>query len=164
MHKTKSIIKNLVPILVMIGLIPLVQNDYLLTLIYVVIILVLLKIKHHHGDFLVLFFGFIFMTISEYLFISTGVETFIRHSLFGIMPLWLPFLWAYGFVVMKRCLEIIKTYSELVKYSFAFRLNKDYIDLRKGKRGCHECLWRNRHDVQRNRAGSLVRVGGWGLA
>ncbi len=47
------------------------------------------------------------MIISEYLFIKTGVETFTRNSLFGLMPLWLPFLWAYAFVVIKRAIKIL---------------------------------------------------------
>lgn len=49
------------------------------------------------------------MLISEYFFISTGVEIFLRHSLFGIMPVWLPVLWAYGFVVISRSLKILET-------------------------------------------------------
>lgn len=53
-------------------------------------------------------FGFIIMTISEYIFISTGVETFTRNSFLGLMPLWLPFLWAYGFVLISRNVEIIR--------------------------------------------------------
>jgi hypothetical protein len=56
---------------------------------------------------LLLGFGFIFMTLSEYLFISTGVEVFERDSLFGLMPLWLPFLWGYGFVVIKRSSDLL---------------------------------------------------------
>ena len=47
------------------------------------------------------------MIISEAIFISTGVETFIRNSLFGLMPLWLPFLWGYCFVAMKRAIKIL---------------------------------------------------------
>ena len=47
------------------------------------------------------------MIVSEYLFISTGVETFNRNSLFGLMPLWLPFLWGYAFVVMKRVIVVL---------------------------------------------------------
>jgi hypothetical protein len=47
------------------------------------------------------------MFASEYFFISTGVETFARNSLFGLMPLWLPFLWAYAFVVIKRAVIIL---------------------------------------------------------
>lgn len=91
----------------MIGLIPLVQNDYFLTIIYVAIITISLLIKREHRDFFFLIFGFFVMIVSEYIFVSTGVETFTRNSLFGLMPLWLPFLWAYGFLAMKRAIVIL---------------------------------------------------------
>jgi hypothetical protein len=102
-----EMILNIIPILVMIVLIPYVKNDYTLTVIYLVIIAVSLLIKRTKNDFLFLGFGFVIMLASEYLFISTGVETFERNSLFGIMPLWLPFLWSYAFVVMKRVITIL---------------------------------------------------------
>jgi len=91
----------------MIGLIPLIANDYLLTIMYMFIICISLLMKRTPNDFLMLGFGFVIMLVSEYLFISTGVETFERNTLFGLMPLWLPFLWAYGFVAIKRSTEIL---------------------------------------------------------
>lgn len=96
-----------VPVILMIGLIPLVQNDYVLTLVYAMIICTLLFLKHEHKDILIFTFGFIVMVVSEYLFVSTGVETFVRNSLLGVMPLWLPFLWGYGFIAIKRSVQIL---------------------------------------------------------
>lgn len=96
------------PILLMLGLIPLVENDYLLTAIYIGIIALALSVKRKQHDLLALALGLFIMTAGETLFIATGVETFSRTSLFGIMPLWLPFLWAYGFVGIKRVVEIIR--------------------------------------------------------
>ena len=107
MDKIKFIIINAIPILIMIGLIPLVLNDYILALIYVIIIAAALLIKRNKNDLKVLVLGFFVMIIAEYVFISTGVETFQRNSLFGVMPLWLPFLWSYGFVAIKRLVEIL---------------------------------------------------------
>lgn len=107
MNKVLKIILNAIPILVMIGLIPLVRNDYVLTGIYAVIIVVALLIKRGRNDLLILIFGFSIMIALESLFISTGVETFQRNSLLGLMPLWLPFLWAYGFVIIKRSILIL---------------------------------------------------------
>ena len=52
--------------------------------------------------------GFVLMMIFASIFISTKVETFNRNSLFGVMPLWLPFLWAYTFVTIKRVINILK--------------------------------------------------------
>ena len=91
----------------MIGFIPLVENDYLLTLIYLIFIIALMSTKSEKNDWSALLFGLIGITISESIFISTGVETFVRNSLFGLMPLWLPFLWAYAFVTIKRSLRIL---------------------------------------------------------
>ena len=96
------------PVLVMIGLIPIILNDYYLTLLYILIIsLSLYLIKCTKKDIFVLLFGFVVMIIFEYFFIATGVETFTRNSLFGIMPVWLPFLWGYGFVAIKRGIEAL---------------------------------------------------------
>ena len=91
----------------MVGLIPFVSNDYVLTLIYIVIIAATFLLKRTPNDLFIFTFGFLIMIVFEYLFISTGVEAFTRNTLFGLMPLWLPFLWGYGFVAIKRSLEIL---------------------------------------------------------
>ena len=90
----------------MIGLIPLVKNEYLLSLLYIAVILISFKIKYVKNEYKIFIAGFILMIIFEFIFISTGVETFIRNSLFG-MPLWLPFLWGYGFVAIRRVGEYL---------------------------------------------------------
>ena len=108
MKKVIDIFINTIPILLMIGLIPLVQNDYLLSLFYILVIGISFVFKLEKKDLVVFSFGFFGMVASEYLFISTGVEVFIRNSLFGLMPLWLPFLWGYGFVVIKRSVKLLE--------------------------------------------------------
>jgi hypothetical protein len=107
MKKLQRIILHGMPIIIMIGLIPLILNDYLLTGIYALIILISFGIKLRTHEVLIFFLGFIFMFFSEVLFVRTGVETFTRNSLFGIMPLWLPFIWGYGFVVIRRSIEVL---------------------------------------------------------
>jgi len=109
--KTKNILKilkEIILILLMIVLIVFIKNDYLLSGVYFVVIIVSFLIKYEKKDLLFLIFGLIIMTIFEYIFIKTGVETFNRNSLFGIMPLWLPILWAYAFVAIKRAINILK--------------------------------------------------------
>ena len=91
----------------MLVLIPVISNDYVLAIIYGLIIAVALMVKYEPRDFLFLGFGFVIMIIAEYLFIMTGVEVFFRDSLFGVMPIWLPLLWAYAFVVMERSIMIL---------------------------------------------------------
>lgn len=107
MRKAKFILLNALPILLMIAVIPLIKNDYALTLAYVVIITIAFLIKREQKDFSVFLAGFVLLTISEAIFISTGVETFNRVTLFGLMPIWLPFLWGYAFVAVKRVVLVI---------------------------------------------------------
>jgi hypothetical protein len=106
-RKILAVVLYFIPIVIMIGLIPLISNDYVLTLIYIVFIIALMFIKSERHDWSALLLGLIGVTISEYIFISTGVEIFLRNSLFGLMPLWLPFLWSYVFVSIKRTLRIL---------------------------------------------------------
>jgi hypothetical protein len=108
MEKIKGIFINIIPILLMIGLIPLVPNDYWLSLFYILIIGISFFFKLEKKEWVIFSFGFLGMIISEYIFVSTGVEIFIRNSLFGMMPLWLPLLWGYGFVVIKRSVKLLE--------------------------------------------------------
>ncbi len=91
----------------MIFLIPVISNDCLLTGTYILIIVISFLIKYEKRDYLFFIFGLVAMTIAEVFFILTGVEEFIRKDLFGIIPLWLPILWAYSFVAIKRGIMII---------------------------------------------------------
>ncbi|MBX9765434.1 DUF2878 family protein [Patescibacteria group bacterium] len=106
-RKIRNIFLNAIPVLLMIGLIPIVKDDYLLAATYFFIILISFAIKKEEKDLLVFVFGLVVLTISESLFVSTGVETFTSKTLLGLMPIWLPILWGYAFVAIKRSLKII---------------------------------------------------------
>ena len=108
-NKLLTILKLILPIIVMVFLIPFVINDYLLAFIYIVIATVYIKYNYLKNDWLIYFIGVFAMIFFEIIFVSTGVETFTRNSLFGIMPFWLPYLWAFAFVIMRRCIKIIET-------------------------------------------------------
>ena len=103
--KISYVILNSIPTLLMIILIPFIKNDYVLSSLYIIVIAVSFFLKYEKREYITFLFGLIIMIISESLFISTGVETFNRNSLFGIMPLWLPLLWAYSFVAIKRSIK-----------------------------------------------------------
>ena len=105
--KIKTIGFYALTILVLIALIPIVKSDYLLAAIYFAAAMLLFVRGAEEHDGAAWLFGLVGITASEYFFISTGVETFNRISLFGIMPVWLPFLWAYAFVLIKRTLVIL---------------------------------------------------------
>jgi len=107
MNKASIVFFNAIPIVLMIILIPLIQNDYFLSIAYAIIIIASFFMHYEKKDTFVFIFGFFAMGISELFFVSTGVETFVRNSLFGIMPLWLPIIWAYAFVAMKRVIWIL---------------------------------------------------------
>jgi len=89
-------------IVAMVGLVVFVKNDSVLTVIYSGIIVATITIKKERADLLILMVGFLGALIGEFLFIRTGIETFNRTSFMGIMPPWLPFLWGYIFLAMKR--------------------------------------------------------------
>ncbi len=107
-QQSRAILLNALPLILMVGLIPLIHDDLLLTALYGGVICIALMVRSEPRDWLFLTFGFLIMIIAEYFFVSTGVETFTRRSLFGCMPLWLPVLWAYGFVAMRRAIGILE--------------------------------------------------------
>lgn len=96
------------PVLLMIVLAPSVKNDYILSAIYLVIIALSFLVKYEKGDNIFFVLGLVMMLFFEYLFVFTGSETFERKSLLGVMPIWLPILWAYGFVAIKRAAGILR--------------------------------------------------------
>jgi len=96
-----------IPIVIMIRLISVIKNDYLLTGFFILIIFFAFRQEYHKKEYIFFWFGFFGMIVSEFFFLQQGVEEFLRDSLFGVMPLWLPFLWAYSFVVIKRAVIII---------------------------------------------------------
>ncbi len=105
-----NIFLNATPIILMIALIPFVENDTYLLSAYVITIVVAFILYYEKKDYIYFIFGLIVITIFEYFFVSTGVETFNRQSLLGVMPIWLPILWAYAFVVIKRSIIILEKY------------------------------------------------------
>ena len=112
----KAIVKiflNAIPVILMIGLIPFVKDDLMLTVIYCGIIGAAFGVRYEKRDYIFLIFGFTVLTISELFFVATGAEIFTRASLFGLIPLWLPFLWAYAFVAIKRSIIIIDNHFKL---------------------------------------------------
>lgn len=101
-------LKLIYPIIILIILIPFVQNDFVLAAIYFLTFIIYSYFYPLKNDWIVYMIGLVAMTFFEFIFISTGVETFNRNSLFGIMPLWLPFLWAFAFVILRRTIKLFE--------------------------------------------------------
>ncbi len=108
MNKVWKVLLEALPVLFMLVLIYIVQDDYLLAGIYLLVITAAFLVRYERLDFTALILGIVIMTVGETLFISTGIETFKRQSLFGMMPIWLPILWGYGFVAIKRSAKILR--------------------------------------------------------
>lgn len=104
----KTLIASVILVAAMVGLIPLITNDYFLSLAYLVIIGVAFLFRYERGEIILFILGGIIMFIFELLFVSTGVETFHRASLLDKMPIWLPILWGFGFVHIKRVAKALK--------------------------------------------------------
>jgi hypothetical protein len=107
MRELTALILSIFAVALMFSLIPFVRNDYTLSIAYLAIIGAVFGYRHDKKDITVFFYGLVLMTVSESFFIATGVETFVRNSFFGLMPLWLPLLWGYGFVVIKRIIAVL---------------------------------------------------------
>jgi hypothetical protein len=98
------------PIIGVIALVPLIRDDLLLTGIYIVCIIVALALRQDKKDLVFLAVGFVGSTIGELLFIATGVEIFTREVLIWGMPVWLPFMWGYIFIMMRRAALALEKY------------------------------------------------------
>jgi hypothetical protein len=103
-----TILLYCIPLTAMILLIPYVENDHSLAFLYVACIIALTATKSEKYDFFALGFGIVAATFFELLFVSTGIETFKHQSLFNLIPAWLPFLWGYIFVTIKRSLNLLR--------------------------------------------------------
>ena len=78
------------------------RNSLLLALIYIAAIAVVLKIKYYSGDFFALIYGFLLGLFVEVIGTSlAGYQSFAKPDFLGI-PIWLPVVWAYGLMAMKR--------------------------------------------------------------
>jgi len=106
--KLPAIVIYCIPLVIMIGLIPYVQDDHSLALLFILFILAVMLTKPEKYDVAALTLGIVLATIFELFFVSTGVETFTRASLFSLIPAWLPFLWGYIFVAIKRVLNLLR--------------------------------------------------------
>ena len=106
----KQLVFISIPILVMIAFIPLIENDILLSAIYVSILLATLKLSGDKKELLFFVLGFALLALSEMFFVATGVETFHRDALFMNIPIWLPILWGYAFIMIRRLIVALDVY------------------------------------------------------
>ncbi|HLC57341.1 MAG TPA: hypothetical protein VJH95_02095 [Candidatus Nanoarchaeia archaeon] len=136
----KASFLEFLPVIIMIALIPVIKNDWALVAVYAILIIISFFIKLEKRELTIFISSAILLTLFELLFISTGVETFKRNSLFNLMPAWLPLLWGYAMVAGKRFILNIHNYNpshlniSIKKHSYqpAKPLNKHQLSKPRG--------------------------------
>lgn len=98
----RKVIVIVVSILLMVALIPYITSDFGLGMIYISVAAATFLLSKDKKEVLFFVLGFLLLTFAEIWFVSMGVETFNRETLFFGIPLWLPILWGYVFIMIRR--------------------------------------------------------------
>ncbi len=98
----ESILLQLIPLFLALTIFLFTQKELYVTTGIIILILISFKIKYYEGEWKVLLFGI----ITGLLFEIAGdaiykLQYWEKASLMGI-PLWLPLMWGYGFVFIRR--------------------------------------------------------------
>lgn len=79
-----------------------VENSLLLTAIYLAMTGLLLFLRYRHGDLFAFLYGAVLgFAIEVFETNIVHIHTFAHPDFLG-MPLWMPAVWGYGFLLMKR--------------------------------------------------------------
>lgn len=86
------------------------RNNFLLFVIYIFLILLLIYIHKDKSELVIFIYGVVIGTIIEVIGTQiSGYQSFAKPD-FGGIPVWLPVVWGYGFIAMKRIGLILKTH------------------------------------------------------
>ena len=101
--KLKELLIQLIPLFIVFIIMIFVNSEILYTILIILLIIASFLIKYYPGEWKILVLGFLLAIIFEVVFglISYRLQHWEQDSLFGV-PYWLPFLWAYGFVYIRR--------------------------------------------------------------
>ena len=84
------------------------QNNVLLFIIYLVLTLGLIYFHKDKTEFAIFTYGILIGAIVEVIGTQiSGYQSFAKPD-FGGIPMWLPIVWGYGFVAMKRIGFVLK--------------------------------------------------------
>ena len=84
------------------------QNNVLLFIIYLVLTLGLIYFHKDKTEFSIFAYGILIGAIVEVIGTQiSGYQSFTKPD-FGGIPMWLPIVWGYGFVAMKRIGFVLK--------------------------------------------------------
>lgn len=83
------------------------ENNLLLTIVFTAMLTATLTIKRYPGDIFALIYGSVLGFALEVFQTSIAkFHSFSNPDILGI-PIWMPLVWGYGFVLMKRIGTII---------------------------------------------------------
>lgn len=101
--KFKDLLIQLIPLFFAFIIFLFTKNEILITIGIIILILITFKIKHYPGEWkLVLtgiILGFLFETIGDTIY---KLQYWESATLLGLFPIWLPLLWGYGFIFIRR--------------------------------------------------------------
>ncbi|OGF76773.1 hypothetical protein A3E62_00965 [Candidatus Giovannonibacteria bacterium RIFCSPHIGHO2_12_FULL_44_29] len=85
------------------------QNSFVLFIIYIALSVVLILRHRDNSEFAIFIYGIIIGGLVEVIGTQvSGYQSFTEPDFLGI-PMWLPVVWGYGFVAMKRIGIILKS-------------------------------------------------------
>lgn len=88
------------------------QNTLVLSLIYLAASLLLIYLHKDRTEFMIFLYGALIGSIVEVIGVNiSGYQSFSKPDILGI-PIWLPIVWGYGFVAIKRIGSAIKNLTE----------------------------------------------------
>lgn len=102
-HTLVAICIETIPLLIAAGITYFLwENNALLTVIYLAFIGVLFLIKYQPGDLFAFCYGAVLgFTIEVFEINITRIHTFAHADFLG-MPMWMPIVWGFGLMLMKR--------------------------------------------------------------
>jgi|SRR3989344_4529533 len=107
MNNQIKILKNVAPFITVFFLPLITLNEAFLTFVIIVLILISLKINYTKDEWKLVIIGILIGFIVE---VVTGmfyrIQFWANGSLFGV-PTYVPFLWGYGFLIIRRIGNII---------------------------------------------------------
>jgi len=102
-----KIIKELIPLFLALVVFIFIKNEWLIALGVLVLLLITFKIRYYKNEYKIFIFGiiigFIFEVSGDYIY---KLQYWESASLFGV-PVWLPLLWGYGFIFIRRIGNIL---------------------------------------------------------
>lgn len=104
--KTKEIIIELIPILIVLLLLCLFRNEIAITILTLLAIIFTFTIKYQKNEAYIFLFGLIIGIILELIGNFLLGQSWPDASFFSI-PIWLPLTWGYGFIIIRRIGDII---------------------------------------------------------